>query len=175
MSRIITVPISTIGYSLNAGITNENGSEITHIHEIPLFQLFTIDEIRYYDYLNEEYIVEVTPDEIQCNYNQGFISQANQFQNFPNNSNETTVIYHQVSPWSIKPSPIPEIQSNSQMEPSQPYGPMPDPSFSNLSFQNQYQQESLPSQQQVPIDYGMNNPASLFDQVNNNFYSNDFL
>lgn len=99
MNQQITIPVSTIDVSFD-GIQDEDGSKLNHIHQIPFFQKFTIDEIRYYDYLKEEYISPVQPDK-----HHSFNQQNLGF----DESNEPTIVLHEISPWSINFPSIPEI------------------------------------------------------------------
>lgn len=134
----VTVPVSTIDISFDTDVESEDESKISHIHQIPFFQRFTIDEIRYYDYLKAGYISVVKPEEPRFFHQNQF--QFNQYHNSFNQNqfSEPNPVYHKVSPWSINYPSISEKPFCFQPNQDQPYGVLPD---------FQFEQDNLPDEQ----------------------------
>ena len=161
LSQEDIIPVSTIGISLDSGLYNDDGSNFTHIQEVPYFQTYTIDELRYYDYLKQGYISIVEPDGFQpFNHENQF--QENSFDNFNDDQdNEPDTVYYEMSPWSFG---FPSLQEPESLPQSQPYGVLPD---TDIHFQNQFEQESLSNQQYDMYDYDFDKPHSIFSQYSN--------
>ena len=160
----------TVGYILNEGNapkvelkvnTNDPNApksaefRVNHISQIPAYGLYTIDELRYYDYLYEEYITKVSTPTTQNNMFNNQNNQNKQF-SFNNNGQAPKPVY--VSCWKKKPEEIKEPQEPLQ---KQPFGALPATTISV----SQAEGESLPKQEQIPEDPGFRNSMSLYQHI----------
>lgn len=139
--------ITTMGIDIP---TMYDGEIINHISELPLFQEYSVEELRYFDYVHEGYIIK---------------PQRSPLFQIPQSTAPQNISYQAVSPWSFNFPPLHQV---GVPQFSNPYGTLPTPSFQY----NEIPDDDFDCQPFIPAEPNRyNTNPSIFSPFNSNLNS----
>ena len=169
----VDTPISTIGVVFQPrkvnlpvkfpmeGKPSEMDFEVQHISQYDIFSKFTIEEMRYYDYLRNGSIVKSKTNSMFTNTSiSSFNNQSTQNQAFAQNNNQNGLVSVSVPPWRKKPDPIKPPENNQ----TQPFGALPATTLSAPQVDAD-DDDDIQAPPEIPIDVGFRDTLSIYDSI----------
>lgn len=170
----IDLPISPSTVNLALKITGENipariDFTVNHISQMEIFNKYTIDEIRYYDYLHGGFIDKIKPTQAKTGFSFGktgtYGTTGSTFGKTQTtsafgqaNSNQETILKY-VTPFRRKPE---ELKPPPLATQKQPFGALP---ASTITFPQTEGDEPLPKQEQIPDDIGFRDNITRYEHL----------
>ncbi|OHT07649.1 hypothetical protein TRFO_24150 [Tritrichomonas foetus] len=165
----VETPVSTIGITfepieVELPIKNPKPDwplsaqfKVLHISQYEIFGKYTIDELRYYDYLRKGFIAK--QQQLTSNFTTGTGQTSTMNMNAAGGMQQATQQNVPISPWRRKPE---KLNPPNSVKQAQPFGALP---ATTLTAPQAEGEESTSTAAEVPADEGFRKTMSLFDHI----------
>ena len=171
----VVTPVCTIDLPISPSIVNlalvkhvDNVSHVDfavhHISQMEIFNKYTLDEIRYYDYLHGGYIVKIKPEAAKTGFTYGKFGQKTgqtTTGGFGQSAANQKIIQKNISPWRRKPDDLKDPKTV-VVPPEQPFGALP---ATTINVSQAEGDESLSIQETIPDDLGFRDKISQYKHL----------